>query len=133
MLVLSRKQDQQIKIGDQVTVTILRVKGNTVRIGIQAPRDVRVVRGELPKMGAGEEPANEAAGIPVLTIVADVEAGPIESAEETADHAQDACQREFLNAPAPISAAHLPLRRMRQRFGRGPLKQLVAACPALAK
>ena len=51
MLVLTRKLQQQIKIGDQITVTILRVKGNTVRVGIDAPRDVRVVRGELPTQG----------------------------------------------------------------------------------
>lgn len=50
MLVLSRKQNQEIKIGDEVTVTVLKVKGNTVRLGIQAPRNVRVVRGELPKL-----------------------------------------------------------------------------------
>lgn len=48
MLVLSRKTRQQIKIGDNVTVTILLVKGNTVRIGIDAPRNVRVLRAELP-------------------------------------------------------------------------------------
>ena len=45
MLVLTRKLQQQVKIGDHITVTILRVKGHTVRIGIDAPRDVRVVRG----------------------------------------------------------------------------------------
>src|SRR5439155_15529870 len=49
MLVLTRKLQQQIKIGEQITVTILKVKGNTVRVGITAPREVRVVRGELPK------------------------------------------------------------------------------------
>ncbi|QDV45195.1 Carbon storage regulator [Stieleria neptunia] len=47
MLVLSRKVDQQIKIGDDVTVTVVRVEGNRVRIGISAPRDVRILRGEL--------------------------------------------------------------------------------------
>jgi carbon storage regulator len=51
MLVLTRKLQQQIKIGEQITVTILRVKGQTVRVGIDAPRDVRVIRGELPKNG----------------------------------------------------------------------------------
>jgi carbon storage regulator CsrA len=49
MLVLTRKQQQQIRIGDQITITILRVSGNTVRVGIEAPQDVRVVRGELPE------------------------------------------------------------------------------------
>jgi len=48
MLVLSRKHNEQIRIGDNVTVTILRVKGNAVRIGVEAPRNIRVVRGELP-------------------------------------------------------------------------------------
>ena len=53
MLVLTRKLQQQIKIGDGITVTILRVKGQTVRVGIEAPRDMRVVRGELkPKSDA---------------------------------------------------------------------------------
>lgn len=48
MLVLTRKRQEQICIGDNIVLTILRVKGNTVRVGIEAPRDVRVVRGELP-------------------------------------------------------------------------------------
>ena len=47
MLVLSRKVDQQIKIGDDITVTVVRVEGNRVRIGVSAPRDVRILRGEL--------------------------------------------------------------------------------------
>jgi len=47
MLVLTRKLQETIKIGDQVTIHILRVKGNTVRLGIDAPRQIRVVRGEL--------------------------------------------------------------------------------------
>ena len=49
MLVLSRKQNQEIIIGDDIKITILKTKGNTVRIGIEAPRDVSVRRGELPK------------------------------------------------------------------------------------
>ncbi len=47
MLVLTRKLQETIKIGDQVTIHILRVKGNTVRLGIDAPRQIRVMRGEL--------------------------------------------------------------------------------------
>lgn len=49
MLVLSRKQQQDIIIGDDIKITVLKVKGNTVRLGIEAPRDIRVVRGELPR------------------------------------------------------------------------------------
>ncbi|MDM4017247.1 carbon storage regulator [Roseiconus lacunae] len=47
MLVLSRKVDQRIQIGEDITITVVRVEGNRVRIGIDAPRDQRIVRGEL--------------------------------------------------------------------------------------
>ncbi len=47
MLVLSRKTGQKIVIGDNITITILQVKGRTVRVGIDAPTDVRVLRSEL--------------------------------------------------------------------------------------
>ena len=48
MLVLTRKVREQIKIGDDIVITILRIKGQAVRVGIDAPRDQRVLRGELP-------------------------------------------------------------------------------------
>ncbi len=47
MLVLSRKQGQQIVVGSSVVVTIVRVRGAKVRIGIEAPEEMRVLRGEL--------------------------------------------------------------------------------------
>ena len=47
MLVLSRKTGQQIQIGDNITITILQMKGRTVRVGIDAPAEVRVLRSEL--------------------------------------------------------------------------------------
>ena len=47
MLVLSRKQNERIRVGDSVVVTIVRVSGDKVRIGIEAPADVRVLRDEL--------------------------------------------------------------------------------------
>ena len=47
MLVLSRKPGEKILIGDNVTVTIVRISPNTVRIGIEAPRDMNIVREEL--------------------------------------------------------------------------------------
>jgi carbon storage regulator CsrA len=50
MLVLTRKLQEKICIGNDITVTVLRVKGQQVRIGIEAPRDIRVIRGELPPM-----------------------------------------------------------------------------------
>ncbi|MEZ6089204.1 MAG: carbon storage regulator [Pirellulaceae bacterium] len=47
MLVLTRKAKQQIRLGDDIVVTVLQVKGNAIRLGIEAPRETRVVRGEL--------------------------------------------------------------------------------------
>lgn len=47
MLVLTRKAKQQIRLGDDIIVTVLQVKGNSIRLGIEAPRETRVVRGEL--------------------------------------------------------------------------------------
>ena len=47
MLVLTRKADEQILIGDDIKITLVRVRGNSVRIGIDAPKDIRIVRGEL--------------------------------------------------------------------------------------
>ena len=47
MLVLTRKTQEQIQIGDNITITIIRVKGQAVRVGIEAPKDVRVMRAEL--------------------------------------------------------------------------------------
>ncbi len=49
MLVLSRKEGEQLLIGDNVVLTITRISGNRVAIGIEAPRDVRIVRGELDR------------------------------------------------------------------------------------
>lgn len=47
MLVLSRKEGERLVIGDNVVVTINRISGNRVTVGIEAPREVRIVRGEL--------------------------------------------------------------------------------------
>ncbi len=47
MLVLSRKPNQKINIGSDITITVVKVRGNVIRLGIEAPRDVRVVRSEL--------------------------------------------------------------------------------------
>ena len=63
MLVLTRKAHEQILIGSDVIVTVVRVHGNAVRIGIEAPRQVRVIRGELP----GKESAPRVANPVVVT------------------------------------------------------------------
>lgn len=47
MLILTRRVGETVVIGDDVTVTVLGVKGNQVRLGINAPRDVAVHREEI--------------------------------------------------------------------------------------
>ena len=67
MLVLSRKPGERILIGNEVSVTIVRIGPNTVRLGIEAPRDMNIVREELcvelPVSGGGDDidPSSSAA------------------------------------------------------------------------
>ena len=47
MLVLSRKHNETLHIGNDIVITIVRVRGNSVRLGIQASKQVHIMRGEL--------------------------------------------------------------------------------------
>lgn len=47
MLVLSRKKDEKIVIGDSITVMVIEIRGDKVRLGIEAPREVSVHRQEV--------------------------------------------------------------------------------------
>ena len=47
MLILSRKTDQQIKIGDDITITIIEIHDGQVKIGVEAPRNIKVFRQEV--------------------------------------------------------------------------------------
>jgi carbon storage regulator len=47
MLVLTRKSEEAIKLGDSITITVVEIKGNKVRLGIDAPDGVRIYRKEL--------------------------------------------------------------------------------------
>lgn len=62
MLVLTRKVGEQIKIGDDVIITVVRTKGKAVRLGIQAPSHVPVLRGEIAAAIVGEEEQKAAGG-----------------------------------------------------------------------
>jgi carbon storage regulator len=47
MLVLSRKESQRIRLGDSIVITIVKISGDKVRVGIDAPSNVLVLRDEL--------------------------------------------------------------------------------------
>lgn len=52
MLVLSRRERERIKLGDTIVVTVVQVAGDRVRLGIEAPSDILILRQELePKSG----------------------------------------------------------------------------------
>jgi len=55
MLILTREPEQSILIDDDIEVTIVRIDGNQIRVGIKEPRDVNIVRGELRKKEAGTD------------------------------------------------------------------------------
>ena len=70
MLVLSRKESQRIRLGDAIVITIVKISGDKVRVGIEAPADVLVLRDEL------EPRAASVADQPLATPVA----APLENA-----------------------------------------------------
>lgn len=47
MLILSRKLDEKIKIGDDITITLIDIHGDQVKIGVEAPKNVKVFRQEV--------------------------------------------------------------------------------------
>jgi carbon storage regulator len=58
MLILSRRPGESLTIGDDITITVVSINGNQIRLGINAPREVRVLRDEIYKAIRDE---NEAA------------------------------------------------------------------------
>ena len=97
MLVLSRKTQQQIQIGPHITITILKVKGEAVRIGIEAPQDVCVLRSEVAGKLAQQESISG-------------------QAEATVRSALAANEREQARA-ARIAATRPPVARRNSRLG----------------
>lgn len=57
MLVLSRREHERIKLGDSIVITVVRLSGDRVRLGIEAPDDMVILREELDQPGADGVPA----------------------------------------------------------------------------
>jgi carbon storage regulator len=71
MLILTRRVGETVMIGNEVTVTVLGVKGNQVRIGVNAPKDVAVHREEIYERIKREEDQDSRAAAPVAKIIDD--------------------------------------------------------------
>lgn len=59
MLVLSRKIGEKLFIGDNIVVSICRISGNRVTVGIEAPTAIKVIRGELPVFRGTTPPGHD--------------------------------------------------------------------------
>jgi carbon storage regulator len=59
MLVLSRKESQRIRLGDSIVITIVKISGDKVRVGVDAPADVLVLRDELEVRDPANRPSAE--------------------------------------------------------------------------
>lgn len=57
MLVLSRKESQRIRLGDSIVITVVKISGDKVRVGIEAPDNVLVLRDELETWDDAARPA----------------------------------------------------------------------------
>ena len=66
MLVLSRRTGERILIGDDVAITVVRIGPNSVRIGIEAPRSMNIVREELCDFSDQTEPEVKSESSPAL-------------------------------------------------------------------
>jgi carbon storage regulator len=68
MLVLSRKQNERIRVGESVVVTVVRVNGDKVRIGIEAPTEMKVLRDELEVDAVGDVHLMDVGELPISRI-----------------------------------------------------------------
>ncbi len=68
MLVLSRKQDERILIGDSIEVKVLSVHGNHVRLGITCPENIRILRSEIAEKGFPRVGGADSLGEPLIAL-----------------------------------------------------------------
>lgn len=106
MLVLTRKQGEKIRIGDDVVITVVRTKGKAVRLGIQAPAHVPVLRGEIAASIAGES---------------------VRRAHSAADDGADGELGEGDSPPAAMLALSCAASSTSVQAARGPLRGLMEA------
>ncbi len=112
MLVLSRKVNQELVIGGNIRIKVIKAKGNTVRIGIEAPEDVRVVRGEL----------KQSDDLKITTVIVDLNGSPQFSTDKGGARPTERAPKKPVNAQktdrrlqmAPMRETTATENRMRQ-------------------
>lgn len=106
MLVLTRKLKEQIRVGNEITITILRVSGKSVRVGIEAPREVRVVRAELPNLEDSQHMAEESTEevVPAIVVRAAGRRGPKTSSETSSATPRAASKVNRINPRETVDA-----------------------------
>jgi len=62
MLVLSRKESEKVLLGDEIVLTIVRLSGDRVRLGIEAPSDMLILREELDESAVDSKPHDNRGG-----------------------------------------------------------------------
>ncbi len=94
MLVLARKSHETIRIGSDITISVISVRGRIVRVGIDAPQGIKVVRGEL---------LQESTASPKSEATAEVEGDDPDCEED----AVDVHSPESFVPPAPLSTQNI--------------------------
>jgi len=122
MLVLTRKYQEKIRIGDNITITVLRTKGKAVRLGIEAPAEVPVVRGELSFETADEaDESYEASEVQPSAPAKRVKREPVTTSSWAAESPRTQVQmsrvprKEVANFLPKLVAGSAPLRAMMEQ------------------
>ncbi len=104
MLVLSRMRDEVIRIGDELTITVIDIRGDKVRLGIEAPRDVPVHRQEVYEAIQREERERRNAGT-----ILEVDAGRVRGGQEpSAVHNPEAVLQDAAGSASVLPRSDVP-------------------------
>jgi len=122
MLVLSRKLNESIQIGENITITLIRVEGGKVRLGIDAPRDVRVLRSELEAHQADAKTLIGENDEDLESMRQENEAAQVSEREEAFAHpVQISSCREPINRLSHLSAPRISMERVKMSKAGAPL------------
>ncbi len=130
MLVLTRKVDETIMIGEDVELTVIRIRGNSVRLGISAPNEIRVTRGELDRKPPQRQAAESSAAEPEPDKQESASSRSIKLQDPTrVRDVTDKAKRENRIAAFSKKQAAVPRKIIMGRTTRDPQKPFIARGP----